>query len=386
MNQLAYQIVQEATGQAERPAEVPDTRNQAVLSVLVVFCLATLLSAQPAPIIFDPFETPIARTQTDKATPFRAAGWDGVKDGVNCFLHTVTSIPGYSGPFPGGGSRVLLIEARPSLSQSQTDCYLQLGNENTAEKLPGSVWFQFWVYPQNHAASGQLSLHRNRGKFLYVTNATYPSHSHKWMIETTCTSANPLNLFADTNCPGPMPFMNIRQTDGVSTINYTGPNAENGRSDQIGYTSVAETLVPNRWSLIKMHFDTSTTSGRWRVWIKPMGGRFVQVANWQHGVGGLVWTIPADQVGGHRTLRMPTTSSGTQAPWEDYWMYLDDFTVAASEGALKVYGDSGVPLKARLGSQGVPRQQPLHRGKQHRDEESRLWYGWSSALRTLRGS
>lgn len=27
MNQLAYQIVQEATGQAEPPADVPDTRN-----------------------------------------------------------------------------------------------------------------------------------------------------------------------------------------------------------------------------------------------------------------------------------------------------------------------------------------------------------------------
>lgn len=26
-NQLAYQIVQEATGQAEQPAEAPDTRN-----------------------------------------------------------------------------------------------------------------------------------------------------------------------------------------------------------------------------------------------------------------------------------------------------------------------------------------------------------------------
>jgi len=32
-NQLAYQIVQEATGQAQRTAELPDTRNQAALAL-----------------------------------------------------------------------------------------------------------------------------------------------------------------------------------------------------------------------------------------------------------------------------------------------------------------------------------------------------------------
>jgi len=32
-NQLAYQIVQEATGQAEPPAEMPDTRNPAAVAL-----------------------------------------------------------------------------------------------------------------------------------------------------------------------------------------------------------------------------------------------------------------------------------------------------------------------------------------------------------------
>ncbi len=32
-NQLAYQIVQEATGQAETPAELPDTRNPAAVAL-----------------------------------------------------------------------------------------------------------------------------------------------------------------------------------------------------------------------------------------------------------------------------------------------------------------------------------------------------------------
>jgi hypothetical protein len=33
VNQLAYQIVQEATGQAEQPAELPDTRNPAAVAL-----------------------------------------------------------------------------------------------------------------------------------------------------------------------------------------------------------------------------------------------------------------------------------------------------------------------------------------------------------------
>ena len=32
-NQLAWQIVQEATGQAEKPAEIPDTRNPAAVAL-----------------------------------------------------------------------------------------------------------------------------------------------------------------------------------------------------------------------------------------------------------------------------------------------------------------------------------------------------------------
>lgn len=32
-NQLAWQIVQEATGKAEKPAEIPDTRNPAAVAL-----------------------------------------------------------------------------------------------------------------------------------------------------------------------------------------------------------------------------------------------------------------------------------------------------------------------------------------------------------------
>ena len=59
--------------------------------------------------------------------------------------------------------------------------------------------------------------------------------------------------------------------------------------------------------------------------------------------------------------------------------------IATKHSSEVIYGDcSGIPLEARLGSKGVPRQQSLHRGEQHRDQESRCWSGWSSALRAMR--
>ena len=57
--------------------------------------------------------------------------------------------PGYSGSFPGiDSTRVLAIEARPGSLGSQTDFYLQFGDENAPQgSVPADVWFQFWIYP-----------------------------------------------------------------------------------------------------------------------------------------------------------------------------------------------------------------------------------------------
>jgi hypothetical protein len=315
-------------------------RNLAFLFVVAIALLLLESSARARVVFSDRFEYAVSRSDQNAAQVFVQNGWSHAKTQQggrgNGYLYTVTSIPGFSGTFPGtNSSRVLALEAKPVTLGGQTDFYLQFGSENTPEMIPGNVWFQFWIYPQNHAASGQTSLRGNRNKFLYVTNDTYPSHSHKWMIEEKCNSGNPLNQY---DCPGVRPWLTLRQTDGVSHISYTGPGSDDGnaRSDELGMQNTAETLVVNRWTLVKMHLDTSTTAGRWRVWLKPQGGQFVQVANWQHGVGGLVWTIPADVVGGHRMLRMPTTVN------DDYWYYMDDFVMATTEGDLPVYaGGSG---------------------------------------------
>jgi hypothetical protein len=319
------------------------------LTFLVVIAVSLLLfetNTRARFVFMDRFEYAVGRSDPNAAQLFIQNGWSHAKTQQSAnargYLHTVTSIPGFSGTFPGtDSSRVLAIEAKPGTLGGQTDFYLQLGTENTPEMIPGNVWFQFWVYPQNYGS--QTSLHGTRNKFLYVTNDMYPSHSHKWMIEEKCNSGAPTYDQPD-GCPSIRPWLTLRQTDGVSTISYTGPGSDDPdyRGDELGMQNTAESLVPNRWTLVKMHFDTSTTSGRWRVWLKRQGGQFVQVANWQNGVGGLVWTIPSAQVGGHRMLRMPTTVGGTDSQWHDYWIYMDDFVMATTEGELPVYaGGSG---------------------------------------------
>jgi hypothetical protein len=318
-------------------------RNLTFLLVAAITLLLCESNIRARVIFMDRFEYAVGRDDQDK-TPFLSAGWSGVKsepERGNGYLYTVTSIPGFSGSFPGtNSSRVLVIEARAATMNGQPDFYLQLGNENVAETIPGNVWFQFWIYPQDYGS--QRSLRSSRNKFLYVTNDNYPSHSHKWMIEEKCGTGAP-NFDTPDGCPSARPWLTLRQTDGVSTINYAGPGSDdpNARTDELGMQNTQESLVTNRWTLVKMHFDTSTTAGRWQVWLKPQGGNWVQTANWQHGVNGLTWTIPSSQVGGHRMLRMPTTAGGTVAPWYDYWYYMDDFVMATTEADLPVYSGGG---------------------------------------------
>ena len=269
---------------------------------------------------------------------FVAAGWNNAKSqawaNAAGYLYTATSIPGFTGTFPSGGSRVLAIEAAPGTFKTQTDFYLQLGNESTPEKIPGNVWLQFWVYPQDFGS--QRSLHGTRNKFLYVSNDTYPSHSHKWMVGEKSYSYNPHNTSPHGN-PSATFWWTMSSASGVSTLAYAGPGADPSRADEIGPQNLSAVMAPNRWTLVKMNFDTSTTAGRWRVWIKTPSGAWVQVANWQHGVNGLTWTIPPESVGGHRMLRMPTTVGSATSQFYNYWMYLDDFAMATAESALPVY-------------------------------------------------
>jgi len=307
----------------------------------------------PAQLIFyDGFEYEVKRDERNAQPAFISQGkWSGVKSqnsrgkGLG-YLYTVDRIPGYAGPLPGRNSkRVLAMEARSKTFHGQTDFYLQYGNRRgPADQVPGNVWFQFWLYvnyyddPQDQ--EDQLSGF-GRGKFIYPSvDGNYPTHP-VWLL---CVGRSSHVLLKDHDKPF---FAKVASHDLLLQMPVEG-GAEIKKAApynrwKLGQTSLDERIVANRWTLVKVHIDTSTTSGRYEAWMKPLGGNWVKVVEWVDGVtSDFSWTIPEEKVGGYKVLRMPTTHGGfgeRAKDNRDSWIYMDDFAMASSEDALPKYPD-----------------------------------------------
>ena len=305
---------------------------------------ATTQAPPIPPIHFDDFEYVAGRDDPNATQIFQSHGWATAKTQQNSpnargYLYTTNSIPGYSGSFPSGGSRVLAIEALPGTLNGQTDFYLQMGG-GTVDYIPGDVWFQFWVYPQNYGT--QMSRYGTRNKFLYACNGSYPCHSALWMVSQGSPNyTDPDNMFPLGNPSNGEFLWNL--SSGVSSFTYTGGDPY--ATDQVGQTDISDWMRPNRWTLVKMHFNTTSTTGNsWEMWMRPYGGQWLKTAEWIGGVTpNFTWDISAEHVGGHTVLRMPTTVGATTGQWYDYWIYMDDFVMADSEAALPTYSDGGGP-------------------------------------------
>jgi len=116
------------------------------------------------------------------------------------------------------------------------------------------------------------------------------------------------------------------------TFSYPGVNW----NIVLGSTDTSEILARNRWTLVKIHIDTSTSSGTYEAWIKPLGGQWVKISEWIDGANNFTWTL--NNPGGHSVFRMPTTvGRATNTDLFDYWIYMDDFTMANSENDLPAY-------------------------------------------------
>ena len=289
-------------------------RNLAVFLVIAIALLLLENSARARVVFSDRFEYVASRSDPNAAQVFVQNGWSHVKtqqnsSGAHGYLYTATSIPGYNGQFPGtNSSRVLALEALPETLGGQTDFYLGLGNGSSSaydNYIPGDVWFQFWIYPL-HSGS-QTSIFGTREKFLYACNTDYPCHSHLWMIMSGSLTYNPANPYP-LGDPAQGQFLwALRNASGVSQINNSlgDPDAPGN----IGSPNPTEWMRPNRWTLVKMHFNTTSTTGNsWEVWLRPQGGGWTKVSEWIPGrTPGFTWNIPSASVGGHRVLRMPTT-------------------------------------------------------------------------------
>lgn len=314
-------------------------------------------------LFFDAFEYEVKRDVIDPRPAFLTQGkWSDVKannTGRNAagYLYTTDRIPGYRGTFPGRDSkRVLAIEARPGTFKTQTDFYLKLGDpRGPADQIPGNVWFQFWIYlnyyddPQDK--EDQLS-EMIGGKWLYPSpDGSYPTHprwlltanhrTHFWPMpedEPRGYEASSYHEFffqLEGLGPGnpPVPFANIKKA----------PDWDRWK---MGQMDIDTRVVANRWTLVRLHIDTSTTSGRYEAWLQPLGGKMVKVAEYIDGVTpNFEWKIPSQHVGGHKTVCMPTTSGAPSylaeraANNRDWWIYLDDFSMASSEEKLPKYAE-----------------------------------------------
>jgi len=317
-------------------------------SILVPF-LGASESAYSELLFFDNFDYVVDRNNSSDPSgvnnPFvQIGGWERVK-AVNItgssigYLHTVTGIPGYTGPMPVSGSeRVLKIESRNVSGGS--DFYLQYGDVASASsdnRVPADVWFQFWHFT-NHS-SEEPSRVESRHKWIYPCNNPYPCHTNKWLLSLSAVAYSPYNISPFGNPTANGEAFLVNRDNMVGTINYSAVGSD--LSSKLGQTNIDEYLVPNRWQLVKIHFDTSDSrSGKFEAWIKPLGGQFTKVAEW---IGGVTpefsWTFPV--AGGHRGFRIPTTIGWTDGAGA-VWYYIDDFAMASTEDSLPRYDGRGV--------------------------------------------
>ena len=297
-------------------------------------------------MFFDGFEYSVDRSNANALSIFQqSGGWNSGKtqqssSGARGYLYTVDRVPGYDLAFPGGSStRVLAMESLPGSLNGQTDFYLQYGNGDSAaydNAVPGNAWFQFWIYINYYG--DQLSRLDGGNKFFYPCNSSYPCHTGKWLLSFGADGYLPTSQSLGIPSSGAL-FTNIAQLqDGAAQIDNTRYAYEDRW--KLGQANTTMHVSPNRWTLVKIHIDTSTSAGNYEMWMKPMGGQWTKVVEWLSGVTpGFNWTINPGFIGGHRVLRMPTTvGSGTpERPRWDSWVYIDDFAIARSEQGLPQY-------------------------------------------------
>ncbi len=325
-------------------AENGDTNNT-TRQIYIFDAISNTQVIVPAGVIFyDDFDYSVSRNSANistERTKFISNGWSGAK-AVNLtgshagYLYTVNRIPGYTGGFPGRNStHVLAFEAKPDSFGSQTDFYLQYGFNG--QSVPADVWFQFWMYindyddPANQ--EDQMSRFGRKGKILYPTKSGYPSNNGLWMLGCCATNYGP--LFDDIGDAATSMYMHLADLQNLSF------NDGNTSSYKVGQNDLSERFTPNHWMLVKTHIDTSTTSGKFEQWIKPMNGAWTKIADWEDGVSAnFSWQIPAAEVGGHAAFRLGTTFNQCREDLTqlcNFWLYFDDFSMANSEDTLPVY-------------------------------------------------
>lgn len=313
-------------------------------------------------LFFDGFDYDVPREAADKFGPdgrFGAHGWSWGKDAVNNgpgaggWLWTTSEIPGYRGALPGvESSHVLCVESGAGTyagviegAWRQTDFYLQYGDPATGEldTIPPDVWIQHWMYIADSPEQPSLFPPTVRlGKWFYPTRNDYPGTDLEWLFTLTGVVVDSetqlLGSSAELDIGVRSVGTELALTDVEDTVYTDGrPDGATGLGHCGGDPDYLTPLDANRWWLLRVHIDHTVDPGVAQVWAQPQGGEWIKLMD--STTSPVVEWNPVNRVDGHRGLRFPTTMSNWfQAPEEqtthgDWWIYVDDFAIAAGEHA-----------------------------------------------------
>lgn len=293
----------------------------------------------------DNFNYVAGRDEPDIVSIFQSHGWAGAKTqqaipttgNPRGYMYTTDTIPGYTGSFPGGGSHVLAMEALVStLGDRSTGFFgdmqstINIRYGNAPDSIPADAWFQFWAYPTGGYDRGM--------KFIYPCNGDYPCHDNHWLFVTGTANKGPETI--ENGSPAPDQFLTLVSVGGNRSTNSPS------NAWKLSQQNTTEQLIGNRWTLVKLHIDTSTTQGSYEAWLKPIGGQWVKVTEDIGGQNGFDWPIP--NPGGHQQFVMPGVVGGPDALDPtlnfDSITYIDDFTIADSESSLPNYGATNMTV------------------------------------------
>lgn len=108
-------------------------------------------------------------------------------------------------------------------------------------------------------------------------------------------------------------------------------------------------ILPNRWYLVRFHFDMSgapdSNTSVYEAWWREKGAQATGLVKKCEFIGGR--PAPASPSfsfhnrlldnQGAKFIRIPTTVGSTSAPWGDSWIYLKDLAIATDPARLPTY-------------------------------------------------
>jgi len=297
----------------------------------------------------------------------RGSGW----------IYTVDAIPGDPNPIPGAvRRRALCIENYSTTLGTQDEIRISYGSQAT-DTIPPDVWFQFWIYfPADPVWTSTFG----NPKFIYPNKdsaiggtASYATDRLDWLVHLGIGSKVP--SFVRENELGARYFKPFSEDSGSAmalyypwtTVGHTNTGDENFNF-KMTHVNPNTGLMPGRWHLVLLHFDTSVTAEsagthvaegymrpygdlNWKMMYRWQNGQDYQPVIAGYGRGGtFTWNLRGsqrpDRQYGHRSISWPTTLVQTDASGGNMRFYISDFAMAAGVNSggngiddLPVYND-----------------------------------------------